>query len=218
MGNKMKKTCIIALFAGLIISTAASAQEVNFGADIKNNYTFSDGFVVDNAPVVQPYLNLSSGNTSLGLWASVGLQSDQANELDVTLSHSWNVAEGKVTGTVGRYFLTNLEDISVVKVAFNLGAFDASASYNWWDHNPSGQSVEFGYSHNFSEQTNTRGFVYGETGYGFNDTIVVGAQLNHEIGSGFTATIRGSTPIYLDNKFGPDGRGTTWTFGLSKSF
>ncbi|MEM6647392.1 MAG: hypothetical protein AAF730_14200 [Bacteroidota bacterium] len=74
----------------LVLSMApisATAQSVDLGADIFNRYVWR-GLDFGEAASVQPYLEVSAGNFTIGTWASYSTNGGGANEHDLYVSYS----------------------------------------------------------------------------------------------------------------------------------
>lgn len=80
-----------ATLAGSIFAADADKAITGFfGADVKTGYLSNGKLLVDDA-VIQPYAGICFGNFTFDIWASQDLQNDEQNEMeeiDYTLSYS----------------------------------------------------------------------------------------------------------------------------------
>ena len=91
-------------------STAGLAQpEVSFGADLVSRYVWR-GFDFGQSAAAQPYIELTSGDFTVGTWGSFGISDASSNELDLYASYAF----GPITvGVTDYYFPTDAPDIGV---------------------------------------------------------------------------------------------------------
>jgi len=102
-------SCLTSLVLLLVVSMAplsATAQSVDLGADIFNRYVWR-GLDFGEAASVQPYLEVSAGDFTIGTWASYSTNGGGANEHDLYVSYS----SGPVSiGVTDYYFPTPNSD------------------------------------------------------------------------------------------------------------
>ncbi|MEM1095997.1 MAG: hypothetical protein AAGJ10_15470 [Bacteroidota bacterium] len=78
---------LVLLLALSIAPLSASAQSVDLGADLFNRYVWR-GLDFGESASVQPYLEVSAGNFTVGTWASYAVNAGGANEHDLYVSYS----------------------------------------------------------------------------------------------------------------------------------
>lgn len=80
-------TTLVLLLLLSVAPLTATAQSVDLGADLFNRYVWR-GLDFGEAASVQPYLEVSTGNFTVGTWASYSTNGGGANEHDLYVSYS----------------------------------------------------------------------------------------------------------------------------------
>jgi hypothetical protein len=126
-------------FAFLIGFINLNAQDkshsVDAGADIVSNYIWR-GTKFGTGPAVQPYVEFSTGNFTLGSWGSAGVTDNEAAEADIYLSYGFDF--GLSVGLTDYYYPgTDYFDYSAatgshafeINLGYELSGFSLGANY-----------------------------------------------------------------------------------------
>lgn len=127
----------LALLIGFINLNAQEESSTSFdaGADIVSNYIFR-GVKFGTGPAVQPFVEFSAGNFTLGSWGSFGVTDNEAAEADLYLSYGFDF--GLSVGLTDYYFPgTSYFDYSTesgshgleLNVGYEVGGFSLGANY-----------------------------------------------------------------------------------------
>lgn len=136
----MKKFTILSTLVVLISSLSLNAQEeesspFNLGADLYSNYIWR-GSKFGTGPAIQPCLEYSAGNLTIGSWGSFGVTDDEAAETDLYLSYGFDF--GLSVGVTDYYYPGNpyfdYADTSAshafeVNLGYEIKSFSLSANY-----------------------------------------------------------------------------------------
>ncbi len=151
---------VLAFIVGSVNLNAQDESSVSFdaGADLVSNYIFR-GVKFGTGPAVQPYVEFSAGNFSIGSWGSFGVTDNEAAEADFYLSYGFDF--GLSLGLTDYYYPgTPFSDFST---ASGSHGFEINAGYEI-----SGFSIGANYMLNEAPGAGTAGGdMYFELGYGF---------------------------------------------------
>lgn len=230
----MRSIKIIALLLSLIYSSVSWAQdkvEASLGADVVSGYIWRGQDL--GGVSLQPSLDISYKGFNLNVWGSVGIDSDDAKEVDLTLSYEY---EGFIIGITDfwanggsgyfQYGKDKTSHVFEVQVGYDFGV----VALNWFTNIAGADGVNAdgkrAYSSYISlaapfnlgglEWTAEIGAVPWATDY-YNDwtngfaicDISIGASKEIKVTESF------SLPLYAKATFNPRTEGTYFVVGLS---
>lgn len=122
-------------FGNNVFSQEQPTGLVDAGGDLVSNYIWR-GTKLGSGPAIQPFVELSMGNFSLGAWGSYAFTTDEAAEADLYISYSFDF--GLSLGVTDYYFPgTQYFDFSQntgahgyeINLEYIFGSFGLSANY-----------------------------------------------------------------------------------------
>lgn len=157
----------MAIFIGTVNLNAQDESSSSFdaGADIVSNYIWR-GTKFGTGPAVQPFVEFSAGNFTIGSWGSFGVTDNEAAEADLYLSYGFDF--GLSLGLTDYYYPgTPYTDYSSTDSTGSHG-FEINAGYEI-----GGLSIGANYMLNQAGAAGTAGGdMYFELGYGFESVSV----------------------------------------------
>lgn len=116
----MKKSIAFVVLVVLAVSVVpVKAQEWSTGLDIYSSYIWR-GAKFGTGPAFQPFVDYTTGGLSVGAWGSVNASADEALEMDLYLSYSFDF--GLTVGLTDYYF--GIED------GDSIGVSDGDVEYD----------------------------------------------------------------------------------------
>lgn len=109
--TKFMKTAVVAVALSFIGAVCLNAQDsdsssvsVDAGLDVYSSYVFR-GVKFGTGPAFQPWVELGAGNFAVGAWGSASAGDDEATEMDLYLSYSFDF--GLSLGVTDYYYPVN---------------------------------------------------------------------------------------------------------------
>lgn len=180
--TKLFKGALLGAAVSLLGLSSVSAQDADStsgpfdaGVDIYSSYVFR-GVKFGSGPALQPWVEYSTGNLAIGAWGSASAGVDEAAEMDLYLSYSFDFGlslgvtdyyypfAGELTGNEGQFLNYNFADSVAahaleINVGYEVGDFSIAANII-----PLASGVTDG------------GDIYIEAGYAFgNSSVFIGA-------------------------------------------
>ena len=147
-----------AFLLGFVNVKAQDGPSFDAGADIVSNYIWR-GTKFGTGPAIQPYVELSAGNFSIGSWGSFGFTDNEAAEADLYLSYGFDF--GLSVGLTDYYYPGS--DYFDYSSASGSHGFEINLGYE-----VSGLSIAANYMINEAPTAGTAGGdMYFELGYSF---------------------------------------------------
>lgn len=230
----MKKIKIIALVVSLVLPFTSRAQdkvEASVGADVVSGYIWRGQDL--GGVSLQPSLDLSYKGFNLNVWGSVGIDSDDSKEVDLTLTYEYNgltigITDFWMNGGAGyfQYGKNKTSHVFEAQIGYDFGPI----AVNWFTNFAGADGVNTdgkrAYSSYISlaapfnlgglEWTAEIGAVPWATDYYNNWTngfaicdISIGASKEIKITDSF------SLPLFAKATFNPRTEGAYFVFGLS---
>jgi hypothetical protein len=203
--KKLNKNIFLSLFAILLSASSVQAQvEISTGADFYNIWR---GAQLD-ASAVQPYIEYTTGNLTIGTWGSYSTSALNLQEVDFYFSY----ALGDLSVGITDYYIPendifDLDTDHVVEanLGYSLGDISVSANYTFAGATDGDTYVELGYSGtefdvfaglgNNAYVTNFNGDV-GLVNFGFSTSKEI------EITEKFSLPIYGSLIVNPESRIG----------------
>ncbi len=115
---KRKLQIMIVAIVALFASTGLFASEFSVGADIMSRYVWR-GVDFGNSPSIQPTVEFSTGDFTIGSWGAFSVDTDIYQELDLYISYT--IADMITIGVTDYFFPTyNTEETPINNKYFNL--------------------------------------------------------------------------------------------------
>lgn len=214
--KKLLKSILLTAIVAVIIGTTinlkdAQAQEISPGVDLYSTYVFRG--VAYSGPAIQPYVDFTAGDFTLGAWGSQGIDgiggsSNGFQEMDLYASYSFDfglslgVTDYWYPGAATPFFEEDSHAFEL-NAGFSAGDLSLSGNYIFAGGGSEGDDVyfELGYSAGPADL-----FIGGGDGWHSSDTefaivnIGVGTSKEIKITDSFSLPVSGSVILNPDTE------------------
>ena len=126
MAGSMKKGFMLVMSAVImmivVVSAEATETSASFSVDVLSNYVWRGQNLGDDG-VVQPSLDVTSGNFGINYWSNQDMETNEGNETDLTLSYSTEIDKLSLGFGYIYYALDGAEDTQEVYVSASYDMF-----------------------------------------------------------------------------------------------
>ncbi len=210
--KKINKNIYLSVLA-LLLSAGTIQAQTSLGADYVSAYIWR-GAQLD-ASAVQPYIEYSTGNFTIGTWGSYSTSALNLQEVDFYLSYTVGDLSVGITDyyiPVNDLFDFDTDHVVEANLGYSLGDISVSANYTFAGATDGDTYVEFGYSGSeFDVFAGLGDNVYVNNINGDVGLVNFGFSTSKEI----EITEKFSLPVYGSLIINPESKKGYLVFGIS---